>query len=116
MKSSYLLLMLSLCLSHLYAQKEVPLEDLKVPVSPAFSILDYSPKTIESPGSVKAFTTNLVSNAAQSGGIPRNFAFEFAPYWYFKHPKMTVYKYYGLDTSLAFKPNIFYGIRSTSFS
>ncbi len=108
---------------------KVELKELKVPVSPAFSILDLSPKTIESPGTVKAFTTSLVSNAALAGGLPKSFAFEFAPYWFFKHPNMNIYKYYGLHTSVAnsdsalgstttfkLKQNIFYGLRSTSIS
>ena len=106
----------------------VELKDLKVPVAPAFSLLDFSPKAIESPGTIKAFTVNLVTNAALSGGLPRNFAFEFAPYWFFRHPDMSIYRYYGLGTvkrqtdagveSFAFAPkkNIFYGLRSTSLS
>ena len=99
---------------------EVKLEDIKVPVSPAFSILDFSPKIIENPGTIKAFTFNLASIAGKSGGIPKNFAFEFAPFWFFKHPQMNIYKYFGLrnigNDSFSFKPNIFHGIRSTSVS
>lgn len=103
------------------AQDEVKLEDIKVPVSPAFSILDLSPKSIETPGTIKAFTANIATMAAKAAGIPRNFAFEFSPYWFFKHPKMDIYKYYGLGTnsdtsSFVLKPNIFYGLRSTSVS
>ncbi len=114
----------------LLAQSDkVELKDLKVPVAPAFSLLDFSPKTIESPGTIKAFTTNLVTNAALTAGLPKNFAFEFAPYWFFKHPNMSIYTYFGLGRveqktdaggkeSFAFVPkkNIFYGLRSTSLS
>ena len=119
-----------------HGQKTTELADLKVPVSPAFSILDFAPKTIESPGTIKAFTTNFVTNAAKAGGIPKDFAFEFSPYWFFKHPNMDIYKYHGLiidtvalnnvsfseeDTSQVknifnLKQNIFYGLRSTSLS
>lgn len=106
-----------------YSQ-EVELKDLKVPTAPAFSILDFSPKVIESPGTIKAFTTSILSNTAESAGLPRNFAFEFAPYWFFRHPNMNVYKYFGLsaggssekDLSIQYRPNIFYGLRSTSIS
>ncbi len=104
--------------------QEVELKDLKVPSSPAFSLLDFSPQVIESPGNIKAFTLSLLSNTAESNGLPRNFAFEFAPYWFFRHPKMNVFKYFGLskgndregDFSIKFKPDIFYGLRSTSLS
>lgn len=104
--------------------QEIELKDLKVPTSPAFSLLDFSPQVIESPGNIKAFTLSLLSNTAESNGLPRNFAFEFAPYWFFRHPKMNVYKYFGLsrgsdregDFSIKFRPDIFYGIRSTSLS
>lgn len=130
MKPSILLFGLSaFCQCALYAQEEVQLKDLKVPVAPAFSILDFAPKTIESPGTIRAFATNLVSNAAIAGGIPKNFAFEFAPYWFVKHPNMNIYKYYGLGVlqegndgggtpNISFKArrNIFYGLRSTSIS
>ena len=113
------------------AQKTTELSDLKVPVSPAFSLLDFAPKTIESPGTIKAFTTNLVTTAAKAGGIPKDFAFEFSPYWFFKHPNMDIYKYHGLmvDTIAMnkvltgdnateqkifnLKQNIFYGLRLT---
>lgn len=120
----------ALLTGRLLAQDEkIELKDLKVPVAPAFSLLDFSPKTIESPGTIKAFTTNLVTNAALTAGLPKNFAFEFAPYWFFKHPKMSIYTYYGLGKvaqktdetgteSFAFvaKKNIFYGLRSTGLS
>ena len=131
MKKIILLIKLSAFLgSFSNAQNDkVQLKDLKVPVAPAFSILDFSPKTIESPGTIKAFTTNLVTNAALTAGIPKNFAFEFAPFWFFKHPNMSIYQYYGLGAvklindsagseTFAFVPkkNIFYGLRSTSLS
>ena len=116
------------------AQKTTELSDLKVPVSPAFSLLDFAPKTIESPGTIKAFTANFFTAASEAGGIPKNFAFEFSPYWFFKHPNMDIYKYHGLmidtiamnkvltgdNTSeqkiFNLKQNIFYGLRSTSLS
>ncbi len=119
-----------------FGQKTTELADLKVPVSPAFSLLDFAPKTIESPGTIKAFTTSFVATVAKAGGIPKNFAFEFSPYWFFKHPNMDIYKYHGLivdpvslnEVSFTeednapvkkifnLKQNIFYGLRSTNLS
>lgn len=97
----------------------VDLKDISIPSSPAFNLLDLTPKTIEKPGTVKSFTTSVVNQINKSGaGIPENFAMEFAPYWMVKHPSMTVFKYYGLTlhNKLEYKPNIFYGLRSTSIS
>ena len=120
MKKILLLCSIQLTGLFLLAQEnEVKLADMKVPVAPAFSILDYAPKTIENPGTIKAFSANLATLAGQSGGIPRNFAFEFSPYWFFKHPSMNMYKYYGYKTTdqgFTSKPNIFYGLRSASIS
>jgi len=126
----------SLVFLNVRGQDKTELKDLKVPVSPAFSILDFSPKTIETPGTIKAFTANLVSMVAKEAGLPKNFAFEFAPYWFFKHPNMDIYKYHGLIVNDAgsasdflapqdsmevkevfkLKQNIFYGLRSTNLS
>lgn len=75
---------------------DIELKDLIVPSSPAFSILDFNPKTIERPGTIKALALNMVNETGKSGGIPKNFALEFAPYWFFKDAKMDIYNYNGI--------------------
>src|SRR5678815_2267596 len=67
-------------------------KDLNVPNSPAFTILDFSPKVIDKPGTAKTFTASIVNLVNQGSGIPKNFAMEVAPYWLFPN-KLTVYKY-----------------------
>jgi hypothetical protein len=98
---------------------EVELKDLVVPSTPAFSLLDFNPKTIERPGTIKALGLNLVNETGKSLGIPKNFGLEFAPYWFFKNANMDIYNYNGIkqkeDGSMAGQ-NIFSGLKSTSLS
>ena len=79
----------------------VALKDLIVPSSPAFSLLDITPKVIERPATVKAFAISIVNAANQTNGIPKNLAIEFAPFWSFKHPQMSIFKYNGLTRDLS---------------
>ncbi|MBN8688073.1 MAG: hypothetical protein J0M10_13695 [Chitinophagales bacterium] len=98
---------------------EIEMKDLIVPSSPAFSLLDNNPKTIERPGTIKALALNLVNKAGESGGLPKNLALEFAPFWLFKTPGMNIYKFNGIETDDEGnfkKQHIFSGLRSTSIS
>ena len=65
---------------------EVKLEDIKVPVSPAFSILDFSPKIIENPGTVKAFTFNLASIEGKSGAFQKISHLNLLPFGFSNTP------------------------------
>lgn len=86
--------------SVLYSQDmkdTIRLEDLKMPVSPGFAILDLSPTTIESPTSPKMLGLQVLNYINSSNkGLPQNIAFEFSPYWIFRQPNETIYKYLGL--------------------
>ncbi|HEX5153287.1 MAG TPA: hypothetical protein VFW07_17675 [Parafilimonas sp.] len=96
----------------------IPLKDLIVPSTPAFNLLDISPKTVERPATVKALALSVISTTEQNSGIPKNFAFEFAPFWLIKHPNMSFFKYNGIKIADTFhyKPNIFYGFQNTSIA
>lgn len=90
-----------------FAQSEaqsVKLEDLKTPDSPGFQILDISPTSIEKPINPKALGTTLLNLTNDGNAIPKNFAMEVSPYWYFKDNNASVLKY--LDIGSDDKPTI----------
>lgn len=92
----------------LAAGQDIELKDLKTPNSPGFQILDISPSSIERPESPKAFAVSLYSLTSNGSVIPKNFAFEFAPYWYTKPKSASVYKY--LNIAEKDSRNIYTGI------
>jgi len=69
-----------------FAQIEV--NDLNIPSSPAFVLMDKSPASIERPSNPKALAVNLINIWQNSGAI------EFAPYW------LTDHRAYTFDTNL----------------
>lgn len=96
-------------------EQELELKDLNIPNSPAFSILDYSPTVIDKPGTAKAFSASLLSIAGEASGIPKNFAIEVSPFWFFKN-RLNAYRYMGIDSGTGKQKNIFTNIRNASFS
>jgi hypothetical protein len=79
------------------AKDTVRLQDLRLPASPGFALLDLSPTTVESATSPKMLGLQVMNYInSGSGGFPKNFAFEFAPYWLLKNQGETIYKYLGL--------------------
>jgi hypothetical protein len=85
------------------------LKGIQTPNSPGFQVLDISPDNIERPTNPKAFATSIYSLAGSGNIIPKNFAFEIAPYWYTKPTNATVYKYLNIKTD-SIHSNIFTGI------
>jgi len=83
-----------------YAQKEVALEDLQIPSSPAFILLDVAPTSIERPTTTKAFSTSILNSIKENNGIPENYAVDFAPYWFFKHKNLNAMNYWGFEQKL----------------
>jgi hypothetical protein len=111
----------------LFAQKSsdtIPLKDMIVPTSPGFNLLDIAPTTVERPATVKQLALNVANTLQQSSGLPQNFAMEFAPFWLFKHPNMSIFKYNGLqinkkaggEQEAKSSQNILYGARNFSIS
>lgn len=105
MKSdSYLILLFLLFSSFFLAGQEsnlneIGLKDLEVPNSPAFILLDVSPTLIAHPTSSKAFAATVLNSVNENNGIPQNYAVEFTPFWYFRHPNLTSYNYWGIDAA-----------------
>jgi len=81
----YKLLIIALFALHTAsAQIEIPpLDELNIPSSPAFVLLDESPANIEKPTTPKAVAISLINAWEGSGAI------EFTPYWLFDHPAFT---------------------------
>jgi hypothetical protein len=69
-------------------------DKLKTPDSPAFVILGISPTEIQHPTTPKAVAVALGSFVTESEiTIPKNYAFEVAPYWLFSHPDLDARHY-----------------------
>lgn len=77
------------------AQNELTLDNLEMPSSPAFILLDVAPTSIERPKTTKAFSTSILNSLNKNNGIPENYAIEFAPFWFFKHAKLNAINYWG---------------------
>ncbi|HMS64939.1 MAG TPA: hypothetical protein PKD83_06760 [Ignavibacteria bacterium] len=68
--------------------------DLKAPSSPAFIILGINPTAIEKPATPKALGATILNSFNDLNVLPRNFAFEVAPYWLNPDPGITFDKYF----------------------
>jgi hypothetical protein len=77
-------------------EKEISLNDLQVPSSPAFILLDAAPTSVEKPTSTKAFALSILNSINENSGLPKDYAVEFTPYWFIKH-RTTAYKYWGIS-------------------
>lgn len=100
----------------LFAQEnpgEISLNNLDVPDSPAFILLDEAPSTIQRPNSSRAFGLSLLQDVA-TDGVLSNIAIEVTPFWMMKHPKMNALRFYGVDENL--KQNPFSKLRLATVS
>jgi hypothetical protein len=91
-----LLITLPLLFETVCAQQDIKLDDLKAPNSPGFQILDIAPSSTESPTNLKEFALKFLNLTNNGTALPKNFAFEFSPYWFAKPSTENVYKYLNL--------------------
>jgi hypothetical protein len=77
--------------------RRIDLNNISIPSSPGFILLDESPTILDRPASPKAFAVNIYNAFKQSGGFPTNYGVEFTPFWYFQHPNMTALKFLGYN-------------------
>lgn len=118
MKKNIITLAICLCsIVAAFGQKSdsLTLKDLEIPNSPGFILLDKTPTTIERPNSTKAFMLSALNSFTDNNGIPKNYAVDFTPFWFFKHPKMTSYKYMGYN-KVKDRQNIFKDFKKVSIS
>ena len=74
----------------------IEITDLEIPSSPAFILLDQAPSVISRLEDPKAFTFNLLNTIVQDNNLPRNFAMEVTPFWYFSKNNETALKHKGI--------------------
>jgi hypothetical protein len=100
MKNICVVILIFWCVVNIQAQdNRVKIEDLETPSSPGFILLDAAPASIESPTTAKAFGTSILNSITQSGGIPKNYAVEFTPFWFTKPRAITFEKFHGIRIS-----------------
>lgn len=90
------LLMLGACANVSFGQaaaKTVTIDDLSAPNSPAFTLLDVTPSSVDRPDNPKAFVMSLLNKVNSSNGFPQNYAVDVTPYWMVSHPTLTFDKY-----------------------
>ena len=83
MKKSILLIAVTLSFIFCFGQQMIKINDLNMPTSPAFVLMDKSPASIEKPSNPRAFAVSLVNVWQENGAI------EFAPYWFKDRPAYT---------------------------
>ena len=68
----------------------VTVDDLKTPSSPGFVVLGVEPTSVQRPTTPRAVGLSLLSSVRDGGNlIPKNYAFEVAPYWLASRPSLT---------------------------
>jgi hypothetical protein len=84
MKKIFIIGMVIILANHSFAQSgTVKLNDLNMPATPAFVLMDKSPASIEKPSSPRALALSLINVWKNSGAI------EFTPYWFKDRPAYT---------------------------
>ncbi|MFN0201557.1 MAG: hypothetical protein ACKVTZ_08550 [Bacteroidia bacterium] len=78
-------------------EASVKLKDLEIPTTPGFAVLDEAPTQIETNTMSKAFVINLISQIAQTKGLPQNYGVIITPFWFIKTDDMTATKFWGLN-------------------
>jgi hypothetical protein len=79
------------------------IEELRLNTAPAFVLLGTTPTAVEQPSSPRALATSIfASQDDREGGslLPRNLAFEFAPYWWFYGNDLTWEQYQTNDSPI----------------
>ncbi len=61
---------------------------LTLPVSPAFSILNFEPSAIMRPTNAKSVASDMLNAFDKDGKLLMNLGFEVAPYWLTSHPNL----------------------------
>jgi len=80
--------------------QEVP--RLNVPVSPAFSILDFEPAAVMRPSNARDLAADVLNSFDKEGKLVLNSGLEVAPYWLVSHPKLTRSTYLNPNPGQAF--------------
>jgi hypothetical protein len=116
----YILITIFLAVNLAWAQEDntISFDNLEVPNTSAFILLDEAPTSIQRPNSTRAFAIDLLQDVADDGML-QNIAVEVTPFWMVKHKSTTPQKFYGLRStsgSEAIRQNPFAKLRLASLS
>lgn len=64
-------------------------QDIQVPQTPAFSILDYEPSAVMRPTSVKKLSSDILNSFDANGKLIMNLGMEVSPYWLKTRPELS---------------------------
>lgn len=64
-------------------------QDIQVPQTPAFSILEYEPSAVMRPTSVKKLSSDILNSFDANGKLIMNLGIEVSPYWLKSRPELT---------------------------
>lgn len=78
-----------LCIS-VFGQQEA---SLRLPSSPAFSILNFEPSSILKPGNIRDLGGDILNSFDENGKLRMNIGMEIMPYWLSSRPFLTHEKY-----------------------
>src|SRR5262245_20852145 len=69
--------------------RQITVDDLSAPTSPAFVLLGISPAAVERPDNARSFVLNALNKLASSDtGFPKDIALQITPYWMKSHPNL----------------------------
>lgn len=85
-------------------------QDLKLPSSPAFSILGYEPTTLLRPNSFKQLSTDVLNSFDENGNLKMNLGIEIMPYWLKSNPELTNDQYLNPTYGQSFKQTLSFSI------
>lgn len=93
----------------------VTIDQLAVPNSPAFILLDAAPSNVVTPNTPKEFALGAIQNFDYTSKWFQNYSMEFTPYWWIRPSKRDVYSFIGIDNATV-KNKPFAGLQFTSIS
>ena len=73
-------------------------QDLRIPNTPAFSILDFEPAAVMRPTSAKKLSSDVLSSFDKDGKLLLNLGLEVTPYWLKNRPYLTREEYLNPST------------------
>ena len=98
---------------------DVKLQDLSVPQSPGFQLIDIAPTNIEAHTTPKSFVVGILQSYDANARWPQNYSMETAPYWWFKSSNKNIYSFLGIaqnDDGTFGNQQIFSGLKFSSLS
>jgi hypothetical protein len=90
--TTIILITLSKCLSQ-GKKDSVNINFVKAPSSPAANILAFSPSEIQSPSDPSAFVASFQNSTSNFTALPKSFAVDIAPFWFFGGKSRTYTEY-----------------------